>query len=356
MHHARLASLVVLAALAQPVSAAVFCVNNATDLATALNNAGTNGTDDQIRIRIGTYERDNGNTAFSYATSVAQTLLITGGWFPLLGNPCAARVPDPTLTVISGSNVRQGMRIQVNNGAAGTVEIENLTFADANNPVEVGGGLELQASLAPANFRVERVLFRNNRTEDWGGGLSVTTQGTVLVRNNVFVANEGGTSNGSAVFLQVLDTTPQEIRVTLGNNTIVANTCASGQPNCSAFWQFGSARYLVYNNAFAFNEGIDANFNGTTGELFCNNIGQFTGTPDFVSGCNLNLADPQFQNPLGGDFNLRFESPLRNAGTGAYILGTTDFDGKPRVNDGQVDIGAFENDNLLFKSGFETLQ
>ena len=54
-------------------------------------------------------------------------------------------------------------------------------------------------------------------------------------------------------------------------------------------------------------------------------------------------ADPQFVNPLLGDWHLAPMSPCINAGTNQpWMAGATDLDGNPRISSGVVDMGAFE--------------
>lgn len=80
----------------------------------------------------------------------------------------------------------------------------------------------------------------------------------------------------------------------------------------------------------------------------------FSGTPVAMSN-NTSLTDPGFVDPFSVDYRLRFDSPLRNAGTGGFALGSFDFNGDARLNDGQFDVGAFENDEIVLDDGFETV-
>ena len=59
---------------------------------------------------------------------------------------------------------------------------------------------------------------------------------------------------------------------------------------------------------------------------------------------NLLDVDPQFFDPVNGDYHLRPTSPCANAGTnGAPSLPATDLDGNSRTNStGQVDLGCYE--------------
>lgn len=52
--------------------------------------------------------------------------------------------------------------------------------------------------------------------------------------------------------------------------------------------------------------------------------------------------DPRFVNAGEGIYRLQPSSPCINAGNSAYAPGTTDLDGNPRIQQGSVDMGAYE--------------
>ncbi len=54
------------------------------------------------------------------------------------------------------------------------------------------------------------------------------------------------------------------------------------------------------------------------------------------------LGDPDFVDPANGDFRLRFNSICRDGGANSSVEADTDFAGNPRIQNGTVDIGAFE--------------
>jgi hypothetical protein len=56
------------------------------------------------------------------------------------------------------------------------------------------------------------------------------------------------------------------------------------------------------------------------------------------------FADPQFVDPSSGDFHLKLATPVRGKGEnlGPDVVGSQDLDGRPRVQDGKIDIGCYQ--------------
>src|SRR6185369_4476959 len=63
------------------------------------------------------------------------------------------------------------------------------------------------------------------------------------------------------------------------------------------------------------------------------------------SGTGNITAEPGFMDYAGGNFRLQSNSPCINSGRNSLVVGTTDFDGLPRIAGGTVDIGAYEFQN-----------
>ncbi len=81
------------------------------------------------------------------------------------------------------------------------------------------------------------------------------------------------------------------------------------------------------------NNGPD--YSGSTLNCCCT-----TPAPD--SGGGNITAEPLFVDRLNGNLRLQFNSPCVNAGVNAYVSGSTDLDGRPRIVGGTVDIEAYE--------------
>lgn len=335
-------------------AAATFCVGTSTELQQALMTAASNGEADTVRIRTGLYAPGGGSLAFAYFSAQNFAITIAGGYVNFGMVACGLQLRDPSLTLISGSNARGGMALT--NGTSGDISLEGLTFRNGL-AAESGGGLRLGAGGYVGDVLIDRVFFDRNVATSYGGGLSASVDGgTLVLRNSLFLGNRAGVDHAAAS-LTVNATSPANYRAFIGNNTVVDHACGLGGPTPCGIAGIrigGSARAVLFNNAFGFNSGADAQVQSSV-DVFNNSLPNLSGTPGAFSG-NLTPANPLFVNPLDDDYRLQFASPLRNAGTGGFLLGAEDFAGAPRLNDGQYDIGAYENNEISFKSGFETLQ
>lgn len=333
------------------VHAAVFCVGNSTQLQSALSTSASNGENDTIRVKTGTYTGTGSSVAFAYSTSEDFDLSILGGYVDFGAVLCGNRLPDPRLTVISGSGARQALRLSPASGTDGTLRVDRLTFRDGN-ALERGGGLQAGLNGYTGRISIERVYFDHNQAA-FGGGLSIGGNGTVIVRNNLF---NGNTASGGAASAEVTNNSANTnlVTVEIGNNTVFGGHCDGGC-GTGGMVLSGTMRGVLFNNLFALNDGNDVQIllASTDIDLIHNNINQLAGTPVLQAG-NLNIINPQFEDFLNDDFHIQESSPMRNAGDETYSVGVDAFDGSDRVFEGVVDIGAYEV-APLFASGFETL-
>lgn len=352
---ARFAPLL-LACWMQPGHAAIFCADSATELRDAMTTAASNGEDDEIRIKTGGYAGPhpvNAASAFIYSLEEDFDVLLQGGWVTRNLIDCGGRLTAPEQTTLGGSDVRTALLLISTANSAGGFALENLTIEEGETAGR-GGGLDQVGDYA-GTLRIERVYFRDNHADGFAAGASLHGSGSIVLRNNLFFGNRCGNRFCAAeVFVQSDDTTT--VRGFIGNNTVVANACDDAvECGGSGLGVYGNGRFVVYNNAFAFNQSVDLDVNSATGNVAVlnNNLLEMSGTPASTSG-NLAVEDPQFESLLGLDFRLRSESPLRDAGSAAQPPGDADFNGFKRINGDGVDIGAFENDTVMFLDGFET--
>lgn len=333
--------------------AATFCVSDAATLRGALATAEGNGAFDSISVAIGTYAPVGGAAAFEYDSNEGFGLVVRGGYV-IVNGQCVGPTLDPTLTVLSGSNVMPVLRMGGSSGAAGSIRIENLTIRSGRSTGSGGGG-----TLGGAGFQggitVERVIVRNNDAELFGGGLSIATASVLRVSNSLFVTNRAG--SGHAALSVTADRPDTALNYIVGN-TLVANGCLPGD-SCVAVMRVDSssnAHVVIANNAFGLNSaGDDLQIDGSSSIFVMHNnvVGLSGNVAPASSTGNLALFDPGFVDPLGGNYRLPVSSSLRDAGHATFAGAAPDLDGLPRVNGSSVDIGAYENQDNLFGDGFE---
>jgi hypothetical protein len=140
----------------------------------------------------------------------------------------------------------------------------------------------------------------------------------------------------------------------IGNNTVTGGNCAAGAPatcTVSGFYVGGAATANVYNNLFGYSGAKDLQI--VNARLYNNNFVGLVGLP-LVSSGNLAIGSPLFSGGIGS-FRIGPTSPFLDAGTSAFTQTAVDLDGNPRTNGGQVDIGAYEVQETIFRDGVETL-
>ncbi len=170
-----------------------------------------------------------------------------------------------------------------------------------------------------------------------GGGAAVATLNYCILSGNSSVTNGVGvTYGGGGVFQCTLNSC-----LLTGNSAGVGGGAYGGRlNNCT----------LAGNEADIFGGGaLFANLYNSI--IYFNNAPSGTNTYEcFLDHCDTTpLAglfsidlDPQFVDRAGGNLRLQPTSPCINAGTNAYVHGTTDLDGNPRISGGTVDLGAYE--------------
>ena len=140
--------------------------------------------------------------------------------------------------------------------------------------------------------------------------MCLESNGTMLITNCTFSGNYG--IDGGALYIN-------SPTVTINNSIFWGNT----SPGISTIATGGSATVnLAYSDIEG---GVPAGVTGGAGNITTN---------------------PYFVDALNGDFRLKSSTPFSNAidaGSNALVLGITDLLGNARIQNGVVDMGAYEN-------------
>jgi hypothetical protein len=177
----------------------------------------------------------------------------------------------------------------------------------------------------------------------YGGGQGGGVSGCTL--NNCLVSSNNATHGGG-----VYNCTANNCLFTGNGNTNVTDGGAADFAtlnNCTLAGNFshglGAAEACTLNNSIVY-----YNTNGAYADCYqckltncCTTIGTGNGTLPNNSISNA----PVFVDLAGGNYRLQIFSPCINAGTNAFAPAGADLDGNPRIVNGTVDMGAYENQN-----------
>ena len=185
----------------------------------------------------------------------------------------------------------------------------------ADNTASKGGGVALCS--------VHDCEVSGNRGSPYGGGLYECTVEKSTIAGNHASLYGGGIFEG-----------------TLYSCLLIGNTASSGG---------GSWDCTLYNSTVSGNSGealrggmaqnciIYYNYGGTVGATL-----NACCTPEW-SGAGTITNDPQFVDLASGDFHLKLTSPCINKGVNqGWMFASTERDGKSRIRNGTVDMGAYE--------------
>jgi hypothetical protein len=190
----------------------------------------------------------------------------------------------------------------------------------------------------------------------WGGGIGCMGSNPTI-SNNLILNNSCRDSLGGGIYFT-------------GRPIIVNNTLSGNSGGGITAWTLPTDSFVVSNNIIANNsngwgigfESPGSYFPGISyNDVWNNAFGNFrycpSGVGDTLWGHNVNgtpcdrfyniIRNPMFVNP-GTDYHLQEGSPCINAGdNNAPGLPQFDFDRRPRIIDGYVDMGAYEYITLI---------
>jgi len=347
--------------------------NAYTDLQAAINEAATHGTaalPAQIWIRFGTYYPTAG-TDRSISFQLKNNIELYGGF---LGNETTLEERDfrDYESILSGNIGNQSIAldnslaiVKVADDITNSVLIDGVSFTAAYNTSDSSGGAIFFSSAANL-LEIRNCKFYGN-VANGGSGINAANRSlsTINVYSSVFYGNgwNGHASairvTGAAHIIGCLFYNNISLRgpvvyrdgasaFTMVNNTFYNNT----------FTQYGAVHIvdgvnaLVANNISWGNTGPDEDivwFN--TDPTLVNNLIEGS-----VAGQGTIDLDPQFVDVSNGIFTLGSCSPAADKGDNAHVPASFlyDLDGKARIFNQTVDLGAYESENVsLFFSAVE---
>jgi serine protease len=233
-------------------------------------------------------------------------------------------------------------------------------FTLTNGDASVGGGIYISDS----SLTVTNCVITGNSADNDGGGMYILNDSSPVVTNCIFEGNTAGTFGGG-ICCWGFSASP-----ILTNNTIIGNT-SNGS---SAWGEGGGGIYaesssspnivnnIIYDNHAPSGEGGGILTANPTPTIDYNDVYGNTaavgGTENYggtaAAGANDISADPEFVDEGAGDYHLNppgspNPSPCIDVGdNSAPSLPSTDFEGNPRIFDGDddgtdtVDMGADE--------------
>lgn len=267
----------------------------------------------------------------------AEVTIIEGSGVEHFGLSSAIRGVYMSKGVLDGFTIQNGTTFDT---------LETLPYYSAEN---TGGGICMVS--AAANTKVRNCAIRynsapggggvsegylenctvSNNSSAFGGGVFYATLVSCIVVSNS-ASGGGGTYRSSAtncliVGNNALNDGGGSCQDYLYNCTIVRNTGRAGA---------GSYQGTLKNCVMAENryQGFDNNHYESTFDYSC--------TIPLPPGTGNIDSDPLFIDAASGNFRLRADSPCRDVGNNAYVQGSADLEGAPRILNGTVDMGAYE--------------
>jgi Right handed beta helix region len=193
-----------------------------------------------------------------------------------------------------------------------------------NNSGRQGGGVFL--NVYANQFTLANNVLAGNNAGTSGGGMCAWARHSFNMTNNTVVDNQAGSHGGGLELVLYDDTTVAN----LSNNIIWRND------------SFNPGRDLYIEN------DPDDNYLASICNLYHNDFNQsgwgtFMKISFVIPASNLNGLDPLFVQPAAGNYRLAAGSPCLNSGSNtAPSLPATDIEGKARIQDQIVDMGAYE--------------
>ncbi|CAE7357441.1 unnamed protein product [Symbiodinium necroappetens] len=239
----------------------------------------------------------------------------------------------------------------------GTCTLENCTLR--NNDTDGFGGA---VTILEGTLKVTNCVFENNSAADPGGGAIYVDDATAQILSSVFDGNTAQRPNGVPIFARGGAVCNNAGEVEIVNGLLIRNLGDSGSAvhttsaedttliNCTVADSVDPNFFMVpamvrlgvgalrLRNTILWNPALDVEIEGV-GDV------EFSLVRNGAPGMGNISGDPLFVSPALGDYSLASSSPAIDAGDASVVPGDvlTDIEGEDRIVNGQVDMGAFEN-------------
>lgn len=296
----------------------------------------------------GCQSADYGGGVYSYAGGTLTDCTLSDNWAQWGGGVyCYIGGTLSDCTLADNSATQQGGGAFCDGGGT----LSNCTVS--GNSAPWGGGVKLQVAGALVDCTIS-----NNTASSQGGGVYSYGDGTI--ERSIISGNSSPEGGGTLCYLGGIV-----------NNSLFHGNTASSQGGGVFLVQGGTLRNCTVSGNAATNYGgglyvslggtnyntiIYGNTAGISGENYTTNGGgtfAYSCTTPDPGGTGNITNDPQFVDAPSGDYRVQPSSPCVNAGTNqAWMAAALDLDGRPRLNAGSVDMGAYEWNPL--QAGFGT--
>ena len=212
-------------------------------------------------------------------------------------------------------------------GASGFMASNCLV--SGNTALNSGGGLYECSAI--------QCTIQNNSAGYDGGGMAEGTAVNCAIQNNSAGYDGGGVYWGAATNCVISGNSASSAGGGMGEGTAVNCTIVGN----SAYHGGGLSRSDAYNCIIWGNSSVDGS--DDLDDYFNVQCSCFSVDCYSIPLSNGNLTNaPCLVDLLNGDYRLMSNSPCINWGNNAYVSGSVDLDGNPRITGEYVDMGAYE--------------